>query len=110
MLDFRSAERRRWLGQFLGQFIGEVRRTAGNPWGWAFGFKGPAPGRTHVDVIIKCRDSPSEYVLLVDSVHSAGRRWWDLQRGNSSPKRNRLDQCLLGSKESQKTVYFVADS
>ena len=110
MLDFRSAERRRWLGQFLGQFIGEVRSAAGNPWGWAFGFKGQSPGGTLGDVIIKCRDSPSEYVLLVDSVHSAGRRRWDLQRGNSSPKRNRLDQCLLGSKESQKGAVFVANS
>jgi hypothetical protein len=26
--------------------------------------------------------------------------------GSSSPKRNRLDQCLLGSKESQKLVVF----
>lgn len=29
--------------------------------------------------------------------------------GNSSPKRNRLDQCLLGSKESQKVLIFEAD-
>jgi len=28
---------------------------------------------------------------------------------NSSPKRNRLDQCLLGSKESQKVLVFVGD-
>lgn len=27
--------------------------------------------------------------------------------GNSSPKRNCLDQCLLGSKESQKMLLFV---
>ncbi len=26
--------------------------------------------------------------------------------GKSSPKRNRLDQCLLGSKYSQKTLHF----
>lgn len=26
---------------------------------------------------------------------------------NSSPKRNRLDQCLLGSKESQKALLFM---
>jgi len=28
--------------------------------------------------------------------------------GNSSPKRNRLGQCLLGFKESQKLPIFVA--
>jgi hypothetical protein len=51
----RSAGRRRWLGQFLGQSIGDVRGEAGNPWGLAFGFKGQTPGRTRADVIIKCR-------------------------------------------------------
>ena len=40
---------------------------------------------------------------------SAGRRRWDIFCGYSSPKRNRLDQCLLGSEESQKRVFLVAD-
>lgn len=29
--------------------------------------------------------------------------------GYSSPKRNRLDQCLLGSKESQTALIFADD-
>jgi hypothetical protein len=29
--------------------------------------------------------------------------------GSSSPKRNRLDQCLLGSKQSQKWVFLGGD-
>jgi len=46
---------------------------------------------------------------VMEFERSAGRRRWDISCGYSSPKRNRLDQCLLGSEESQKWVLLVAD-
>lgn len=42
-------------GQFLGQFIGEGLRNAGNRCGLALEFKGRFPEFTRLDVIIKCR-------------------------------------------------------
>jgi hypothetical protein len=45
----------------------------------------------------------------VEDLAGHDARWWDFFCGHSSPKRNRLGQCLLGSKESQKVLLFVVD-
>lgn len=55
-----------------------------------------------------CRDGADLYkgggLYFVGRTPKAG-----FAAGNSSPKCNRLDQCLLGSKESQKMLISGAD-
>lgn len=50
------AERRRGLGQFLGQFFGEWRGDGGNFCDLPLGIRGRFPADPPFDVIIKCRD------------------------------------------------------
>ena len=59
MVCVESAERRRWLGQFVGQFFGERWSCAGNDREVGLVFPGLTPGIPRIDVIIKCHIYPT---------------------------------------------------
>jgi hypothetical protein len=71
-LDCRSAGRRRWPGQFLGQFLGDGRGNAGNLWNQVPEFEGQSPVYPRIDVIIKCRVYLYEGLQSTDSVEKVG--------------------------------------